>query len=498
MDRALPDPLLTRFGDFVAARMGLHFPSARRREFEKAIGRVAKDLGFENSETCVEELLSRPSSKAEIEILASHLTVGETYFFRESKSFEVLEQHVLPDLIRARADTERRLRIWSAGCSTGEEPYSIAIALARLVPDLRDWNVTILATDINPQFLRKASLGIYGDWSFRGAPRPVKEEYFRMTREGRFEITPRVKSLVTVSYLNLAEDVYPSVETGTNAMDIIFCRNVLMYFKPGHARRILHKLSLTLMPDGWLFVSPADLPQATLPNLVAVRYPGAIVYRKGAMPVGTERMLAGGSFSLPSPADISAAALPNVPLENPGIAPRVMPSNREAPEVTPYERALDWYRQGRYAEVVEQMLEPLAQHASDARCMALLARSYANQGRLADALAWCEKANAADKLNPGWCYLLAAILHEQDRVEEAVAALKRALYLDQDYALAHYALGNLSRRQGRRKDAERHFRNALSVLGEHRQEQILPESEGVTAGRLTEIIRSTLSTGGQA
>jgi chemotaxis protein methyltransferase CheR len=125
--------------------------------------------------------------------------------------------------------------------------------------------------------------------------------------------------------------------------------------------------------------------------------------------------------------------------------------------------------------------------------MALLARSYANQGRLADANQWCKQVAAADKLNPRWCYLLATILQEQGELEEAVTALRRALYLDQDCALAHFALGNLTRRQGKAKDADRHFGNALSILNRCGRDELLPESEGITAGRLAEIIRSSVS-----
>jgi chemotaxis protein methyltransferase CheR len=123
--------------------------------------------------------------------------------------------------------------------------------------------------------------------------------------------------------------------------------------------------------------------------------------------------------------------------------------------------------------------------------MALLARAYANQGHLAAALEWCDKAIAADKLNAGLRYLRATIRQEQGANDEAMVSLKQALYLDPNFVLAHFALGNLALRQGKLKESDKHFANALWLLSAYRPEDVLPESEGVTAGRLMQIIRST-------
>ncbi len=152
--------------------------------------------------------------------------------------FEALEDRILPELIRSRSVGNRRLRIWSAGCATGEEPYSIAIALRRALPVPEDWRITILATDINPHILRKASAGVYGEWSFRNAPPWLKGTWFRPKKDGKLEILPEIRKMVSFAYLNLAEDIFPSPVNNTNAMDLIFCRNVLMYFAAERAQEI--------------------------------------------------------------------------------------------------------------------------------------------------------------------------------------------------------------------------------------------------------------------
>lgn len=163
----IPDALLPRLSEYLTAKIGFHFTKKRWPELHLKMAAAMKDFSFEDVVAFIEWLLSSLPTQKQIEILASHLTVGETYFFREKPAFEILEQCVLPDLIDARRKTGRRLRFWSAGCSTGEEPYSLAILLDQLIPDLKDWNITILATDINTVALRKADEGIYSDWSFR-------------------------------------------------------------------------------------------------------------------------------------------------------------------------------------------------------------------------------------------------------------------------------------------------------------------------------------------
>lgn len=136
-------------------------------------------------------------------------------------------------------------------------------------------------------------------------------------------------------------------------------------------------------------------------------------------------------------------------------------------------------------EVAERLA---SQVQNDTQAIALLARTFANQGKLTDALEWCDKAVNTDKLNPSFHYLRATILQEQGEIEGAITSLKRALYLEPDFALAHFALGNLAWQQGKIRESDRHFRNALSILHGRNKADLLPESDGVTVGRLSEII----------
>lgn len=493
MSPGLSETLLSQFSDFIAARIGLHFPRERWRDLERGIGSAARDFALGDARACVTWLMSHPLTKREIEMLASHLTVGETYFFREENSFAVLEAHVLPELIRLRGGSEKRLRIWSAGCCTGEEPYSVAMLLNRMIPGLDDWNLTLLATDINPHFLGKASNGLYNEWSFRATPAWVRERYFTKTAEARFELDPRISRRVTFSYLNLAEDVYPSLLNNTNAMDIIFCRNVLMYFSPQRAQQVIRNLHRCLVDGGWLIVSSSEASHTLFSEFSTVNYPGMILYRK----VSSCKFKVASPAPEPMTSNIELEILNSqseIPHPQPETASPKLETETPRPQQKPsYRQAQALYERDRYDEVAEELQAVLTQDPGNTEAMTLLARTLANQGRLAEALAWCEKAVVAGKLNPTSHYLLAIILQEQGQDADAVASLKRALYLDPDFALAHFALGNLVRRQGKYKESERHFQNALSILGKYPQEDRLPVSEGMTAGRLREIIRSMVS-----
>lgn len=153
-----------------------------------------------------------------------------------------------------------------------------------------------------------------------------------------------------------------------------------------------------------------------------------------------------------------------------------------------YAEAVTMFEHGRYAEAMEKLAGCLASGAGDAKTLSLLARVCANQGRLGDAMTWCKKAIAADALNPAHHFLLATILMECGQMEDSIQALKKVLYLDQNFVLAYFVMGNLMQRRGEPEVSRRYLRNAFELVSARKPEESLPESEGITAGRLSEII----------
>lgn len=481
----VPHPLLSQLSELLSVRMGLYYPEKRWADLERGITAAAPALGVGSPETCVRQLLSTTWTRRQIEILASYLTVGETYFFREKNNFTILEEHIFPELLRTCAYSNRQLRIWSAGCCTGEEPYSIAMLLDRLIGHSGEWNATILATDINPVFLQKAAEGLYSEWSFRETPTWIKERYFKRRKKGHFEILPHIRKRVTFSYLNLAEDTYPSLTNNTSAMDVIFCRNVLMYFSPEWVQKIGQNFHRSLVNGGWLIVSPVEVSNHLFPQFKATPFPGTILYQK-AKNQESQRSMIEYSASMADP--LSNASR----VRAPALAQASFFQDKE----------ISFSMNGIQAEASSAVMNPPAQSAEarhieitperheDLDKLCRTAHYHANLGELAEAVKWCEKAIAANKLYPAAHYLLATIHQELGQVEIAAQSLMRTLYLDPDFVLAHFALGNLCLSQGRRHEAERHFDNALALLHSLPHDELPLEASGLTAGRLTEIIVS--------
>lgn len=509
MSPKISAPVLEQLSGVISARMGLHFTPERLGDLSRGLHSASLEFGFDDPDACARWLCSVPLGKHHVEVLASHLTVGETYFFRESRIFQVLQENIIPKLIAARRGREQRLRIWSAGCCTGEEPYSVAMVLSRLLPDAHNWDLTLLATDINPRFLAKASAGVYGEWSFRDVPSEIKQYCFNRLPDGRYEILPEIRRQVTFDYLNLADDSFPSLLNNTNAMDVIFCRNVMIYLSPPQIQALLDKFRRCLCDGGWLMVGATETPHVKVPGLRLRCFPQGVAYekipeepapapdaqalsvlpgprplrriapsrtfpREGAAFAGRKPPMPGGSKA--PPADRSAAA----------PAASVMPGATSDTEKLQDVEKL--YEQGRYADVIERLLPLMSLPRPSPGALGLMVRARANQGDLAGALEWSRRAIQADKLNPRFHYLHGAILQEMKDCISAYAAFRRALYLDPRFALAHVAAAHLARHQGRAAEASRHLSAAFELLRNRAADETLPEADGITAGQLSQII----------
>lgn len=479
MSAQLPTAVLQQFSEFVVGRTGLHFPPERWPALVRELEDAAADLGYSDVEACARMLMEAPLDRRYIDALAHHLTIGETYFFREPALWEALQAEILPALIAARRSADRHLRIWSAGCSTGEEPYSVAILLARLLPDLASWNVAILGTDIDVEALARAEHGAYREWSFRGVPDGLRQAHFEMAERSRYRVKGIGKRLPRFAHLNLVDDVYPSFTNGTNAMDIVFCRNVLMYFERSAAEAVVRRLHRALVDGGWLIVAAAEADAALFPGFASVRVGDVLLFRKegeAVAPVTQERRIGPGMAWGSEVAAPSSAGLFREP-----VAAREHGARRPAEG-----------RERRGAGVGgDRERRGIADPFSSAKTLALACRDCANRGAFDEARRWGEAAVAADKCDPGLRYLLASVLEESGQPEDAKAALRQTLYLDPDHVLAHFALATLLRRLGQTSRAAAHFTVARRLLDANAADALLPDGEGMTAGRLREIIDAT-------
>ncbi|HEX5739805.1 MAG TPA: CheR family methyltransferase, partial [Hydrogenophaga sp.] len=277
-----------------------------------------------------------------------------------------------------------------------------------------------------------------------------------------------------------------------SAYDVVFCRNVLMYFTPSQVGKVVGNLRHALVEGGWLAVSPTEASKALFPNFAASNFPGAILFRKGAVPLPSEPPVMALSPTPEAFIPMVEESSPSAPPDPAGTAwPGAGPRAMEAAQGS-LAAAESLYREGRYVEVIETLLALHSRRVLEPAACSLLARALANQGNLADALTWCERWIAADKLDAAAHYLRGVALLEQGDAGQARTSLQRALYLDHDFVLAHFALGSLEHGRGKIREADKHFSNALHLLRECQPGDPLPESDGLTAGRLTETIKSVI------
>lgn len=468
----LPAMLLDALAQFVAERLGLAFPPDRHELLARGIHAAAAESGFPNAAAYATWLLDAPLAQRHLGILASHLTIGETYFFREPAGLEALQHQLLPELVAARRSLppgERRLRIWSAGCATGEEPYFIAMLLELAIPDLEAWDVTLLATDVNPRFLDRAQRGLYRDWSFRDMPEPFKQYFFHRQADGRLEIAARLRRRVTFAYLNLAQDDGTSSFEEFGDMDVILCRNVLIYFEASQARKVARRFADALVPGGSLLIGAAETAQPCFVGLDALSSAQPALYRKQAPVVGPARVPRRATAETTSPPTGASVVMPQAT----GNASKFDHA------------ALAPFRQGRHREAPR-----LAEERLEGAPTALLARIHADRGALAEAIEWSSEALAGNKTDAHGYYLHASILIEMGRRAEAVKALNRVLYLAPEFVLAHYALGVLAKDDGKRGRARKHFDNALAILAHRPPDEVLAEANGLEVRELAAIIRT--------
>jgi chemotaxis protein methyltransferase CheR len=473
MTAELPDILRLSLSEFVADHLGLHFAKERWADLERGVRAAAQECGSQPINVYVQRLLSSTSSTPMLEALATHLTVGETYFFREQHSLDFLREKIIPEVIRTRSATIRHLRIWSAGCATGEEPYSVAILLSRLIPELRDWSFSILATDVNARSLEKAIAGTYTNWSFRTTPDSIRSAYFTAACGDRWVVVPAVKQMVTFARLNLAADYFPSPFDSAEAFDIVLCRNVLMYFTPEAAKKVVNRLYRTVAPGGWLVVGAAEASHVLFSEFSAGGFANGAVYRKPA-----RDLTAAASCRLQTQLEtVGLSVRSQLITEQPGSAEPGFHSGRAT--------STEVSCAGADTLLLSDTFAPCKQgHYQDAGAMLGLVRLLANQQKLREALRWCDNAIGIDKMDERAHYLRGVILQEQGLWEDAAVALRRAVYVNPEFVLPHLALGNLAVRQKRPKESRRCFGNALELLSRYQQEDVLPESDGLTAGRL--------------
>ena len=235
-------------------RAGIHFPETKKYIVESRLGHRLSELELTDFDQYIAFLTMGPYQSDEFQEMFNRITINETSFFRNEPQLDVFEKQILPELMEARKTT-KRLRIWSAACSTGEEPFTLAIILHRtLGVRLKDWTVEILGTDISERALNVANAGQYSSYAMRTTPELVKSRYFKEA-SGIWSVDPEIRSMVNFELHNL-KDRLAAKRHGT--WDVIFCRNVMIYFDDDMKKRVVGMFGDQLAGDGTLFIGHSE------------------------------------------------------------------------------------------------------------------------------------------------------------------------------------------------------------------------------------------------
>ncbi len=473
-------PALALVVDVLRDRYGLVFPLSRQYDVEQAMLRAMEKRGITDAGEW-RDIIAHGAEP--LDDIISELTIGETYFFRDPAQLDVVRDVVLP--AAARQHPQRPLRMWSAGCATGEEPYSLAMLLRET-----DWQtgahpVHIVGTDLSVVRLAAARRGQYGAWSFRGMAEERRQRFFE-PRGRQWLLDPGIRSMVEFRLLNLAEDEYPEPATGIFGMDIIFCRNVLIYFDMQTVTKVATGLMDSLSDDGWLFLGPSDPPLSDLVPCEVVTTPAGLVYRRP----GVRGIPALPRVSPPAKAAVKPATK-STPLRSPSMPVATLSTSPAQSVANATAQVLAAYAEGRYGDAAELAKQSVqgAEGTANEEVWSTWVRALANEGRLLEAAAVCSSALDRHAASAELTYLESVLLAQTGRPAESAAAARRALYLDRTLVVAHLALGDALSRSGDTVGATRSFRNAERILSTLDPDATVRGTDGESAARLIQIAR---------
>jgi chemotaxis protein methyltransferase CheR len=493
------------FAELIAQKIGLKIRQVEQESLAQKIGLRMKALQLAVPEQYY-QLLSLPgaASEREWQHLAELLTNNESYFFRDRQQLNLLKNQIFPQLIKQkRQQGDLTLRIWSAGCSTGQEPYSLAIMLKELLLDIDAWNLAIFGTDIDLAALNQARAGIYSEWSFRDTEPRIKQQYFEPLGRN-YQIEPSIRQMVTWQKLNLLSDQFPQLFSKLREIDLIVCRNVFIYFGSATIGKILAKFYDTLRPDGYLLVGHSELTGQNLSRFQAQIFPRSLIYqrRESNSPTSQNDDLLLKTKQQPvfqakkSPVNLQPVVTLRQQVEpqfEPQLTPQLLkidvasavqaiPAKGDAQKLLQQAKHL-WQQQQSHL-AIKKAEQALAIEPQNISACCLLGKIYLELNQLDLAIAMSDRAAAIDSLNLEFNYLLAEIALYQDDDAVAKTILKKILYLDPESIKASIELNRIYQQAGDRPRASKMAQQAIRMLQKLPLSQVLPICNNLSVAEL--------------
>ena len=478
-------------------RIGLRVPPDAQDRFAALLHERAARLGYASLEK-YRTFLSGDEADGEWEVFVRAFTSIETFFFRDHGQFDLLRLRLLPELI-ARHQNDKTLRLWSAGCSSGEEAYSLAMLVDMLLPERNEWNVFILGTDIDSMAITKAQSGCYGKWSFRMFPAAIQQRYFinqesgirnaeipashsAISNQQSYRLEERIRNMVTFRVGNLVGDPFPDSKSSLHDMDLILCRNVFIYFDSVAVPAVAAKFAATLAKEGYLMTAHTELIGHTIKGLESKLFAEGVVYQRQARrpAIDLSRI----------PDTVAQTPLPNSLHKPTGHSIKLSKTdNPISARIQQTGSGIDSFGQVD-ATSLEDGGTGQPQHApSQPRSIAIelnaSARKHADRGEYELAENKCREALAADPLAAAPYFLMAQLAEIKGDLNEARECLNKTIYLDHRCVAGYLELAALYERDGNMPHAQTLRRTALKIV------RSMPSGEQIeqykrTAGELAQ------------
>jgi chemotaxis protein methyltransferase CheR len=420
------------------------------------------------------EMLKNSNHESPIfEQLIVKITIGETYFFRDKKQMELLQLNVLPKIIaEKRKKNNLSLRIWSAGCSTGEEIYTLAMILDKLLIDKDAWIINLLGTDINTKALVKALEGKYSEWSMRSIPESVKNDYF--IQEGsHYLLSEKILKMVKFDYVNLNDNVYPSILNGTNSQDLIVCRNVLIYFDSTIVKELMQRFYSSLQIDGYLLLGasdPTDLESIKsgfqyIDNMLFIRSENKVIHSQKST---TQYPVNNNPPKLPRSGDIS---------------------NKKKLISIDQNKIQALLDNAQWQTILSMIGQIELEVAENSFYLFAKATALANLGNLEYAAQLFERSLRLDPTNKYSHFIYALTLLELNKFVEAEKELRKSIYLDRNFVIGYYQLGLLMLRHKQISSGLKCLENALLIASKKNVNDSVNGSVKLSYGQLSDILK---------
>lgn len=477
---------LLPFKDVIAAKTGLRIRGHDNKSLAAHIHLRTSHLALNSPRDYYSLIVSDTrEGRAELKGIVNLLMVGESYFFRDKGQFRILKEVVLPELIE-RKSKKRELRVWSAGCSTGEEPYSLGILLDEILPERDGWKISITGTDIREDFLEKARAGVYGDWSFRQVDESIKKRWFR--KKGvNLALEGRIRDMVSFYNLDVLDGELPDYARGIYDLDLILCRNMFLYYNRQSIARMLEKITAVLNVGGYFMTAHGELFSLPLGLLKPKVFAESVLYEKmdatrEAAPAAPKAVEAAKSF----------AGIGTLKASRPAPVAALRPAMRAERLFEGADEVVALFKQGSYSSVIKKAQQSLKERPNDYRMLYLSGAAYANLGELEKAAEHLQRASTEDRLAPEPYYILALIAEEEGDRERAKAALNKAIYIKKDFVAAYLELASLYEYEGAVEKAKRLRSAALDEIKALPADSHVDMYDNATAGELAIHIKKTI------